>query len=313
MYTYKKIGLGGTFDHFHKGHQAFLLFSSQLAEHLVIGITTPEMILHKNFYSQIEEYDARAEAVRSFTKNFFNKVDVIPLTDPYGPTLMGSNVEALAATVATKKGAEAVNTKRLELGLPAIPIHTCELEMNENGEPLASEKIRAGKVNRTGSVYKNIFTSTFIPTTKQLQFFTQPQGAVVNTPSPAEYVYVVGDTSLESFIKNNWPYQLGVVDFLKQKKPYQPQVITTSAAEHHVTNKAGEIAVELVNALELALSENHRHIIVNGEEDLAAVALVMLAPLGAHIYYGQPNVGMIEMIANEQKKEECFKILTSKD
>ncbi|MDQ5951488.1 MAG: pantetheine-phosphate adenylyltransferase, partial [Patescibacteria group bacterium] len=115
MYKYKKIGLGGTFDHFHKGHQAFLLFASQLAQHLVIGITTPEMITHKKFSSQIQEYEMRADAVKSFTKNFFNTVDVIPLTDPYGPTLLGSNVEALAATTATQSGAEAVNKKRESL------------------------------------------------------------------------------------------------------------------------------------------------------------------------------------------------------
>lgn len=310
MFKYKKIGLGGTFDHFHKGHQAFLLFASQLAEHLVIGITTPEMITHKKFNAQIQSYEERADTVKSFTKNFFNTVDVIPLTDPFGPTLIGSNVEALAATTATKAGAEAVNQKRKSLGLTELPIHTCELENDENGQPLASERIRAGKINRLGKVYKNIFSQTLQLAKEQKDFFSQQQGEVVNTPSPAENIFVVGDTCLENFIKNKWQYKLGVVDFLKQKKEYSPLVFSGDESTARIPNPAGTITTELVEALETALTAGTVHIIIDGEEDLAAVALVLLAPLGSHIYYGQPNVGMIEMIATEEKKEACLKILT---
>lgn len=312
MHTYKKIGLGGTFDHFHKGHQAFLLFASELAEHLVIGITTPEMITHKKYVSQIEEYETRANAVKNFTKNFFNKVDVIPLTDPYGPTLQGSNVQALASTTATRKGAEAVNSRRTELGLLELPIHSCELQNDENGEPLASEKIRAGKINRAGKVYANLFNKDLILSTKQKRFFNEIHGKVVKTPSPAENYFVVGDTCVEQFQKHNWPYQLAIYDFLKQKKEYTPHTISSSATSIiKAQNPAGQITKVMEQSLNEALRFPGSHLIVEGEEDLAAVALVLLAPLNSHIYYGQPNVGMVEMIASEQKKEEVYQILSS--
>jgi cytidyltransferase-like protein len=310
MYKYKKIGLGGTFDHFHKGHQAFLLFASQLAQHLVIGITTPEMITHKKFSSQIQEYEMRADAVKSFTKNFFNTVDVIPLTDPYGPTLLGSNVEALAATTATQSGAEAVNKKRESLGLSQLPIHTCELENDDIGQPLASERIRAGSVNRQGKVYKNIFVSTITLTDKQKQFFSKQHGPLVHVPSPSENIFVVGDSSLESFRKHDWPYQLGVIDHLKNRKAYQPDlqieepILTTQ-------NQPGEISPVMAAALENALQNKTKHVVIEGEEDLAAAALALLAPLGTLIYYGLPGKGMIEMEVTEALKDDCLKVLST--
>lgn len=309
MPTYKKIGLGGTFDHFHLGHQAFLLFASELAEHLVIGITTPEMIKHKHYFSQIESYETRAEAVKSFTKNFFNKVDVIPLTDPYGPTLLGSNVEALAATSATKSGAENVNIKRAELGLGQLPIHVRELENDENGNPLASERIRKGLINRKGKVYKNIFKNVIFLNDNQKQIFTSPQGKIVTHPSPSEIAYVVGDTSLENFIAHNWPYNLGVIDFIKRRKPYQPPVLSETSTIVRVANENGTISVKMIEALANAIETSAKHLIVDGEEDLAAVALVLLAPLGTHIYYGQPKIGMVDMIVTEEKKEEVANVL----
>lgn len=311
MFKHKKVGLGGTFDHFHSGHQAFLLFASELAEQLVIGITTPEMITHKNNNIQIDSYEVRSEAVKSFTKNFFNKVDVIPLTDPYGPTLLGSNVDALAATSATKSGAEAVNIKRNELGLSSLPIYIRELELDENGLPLASERIRNGEINRRGKVYENILKSTLVLTNQQKMAFAEPQGELVRHPSPTENIFIVGDTSLEYFIKNQWPYQLGVIDFLKQRKPYQPPVIVADENSIHTSNQAGTISSDLKNSLKKALINKTKHVIVSGEEDLAAVVLVLLAPLGSHIYYGQPQKGMIELRVTEEKKEHIAKILLS--
>lgn len=310
MYTYKKAGLGGTFDHFHKGHQAFLLFASQVAQHLVIGVTTPEMITHKKYYSQIESYEVRAEAVKKFTKNFFNTVDVIPLTDPYGPTLHGSNVETLVATVATRSGAEAVNLKRSQLGLADLPIHVCELENDENNAPLSSERIRGGGVNRVGKVYKNIFSKNIFLTEKQKQFFSKTHGNVVSTPTPNENIFVVGDSSLELFIKNKWPYQLGVLDFLKNRKPYSPQILFNPPFLT-ASNQSGEVSTEMVQAIERALQTKTKHLVIKGEEDLAAVVLVLVAPLGSSIYYGQPNTGMVEMIVTEELKNQCLDVFSS--
>jgi cytidyltransferase-like protein len=313
MPIYKKAGLGGTFDHFHRGHQAFLLFASEQAEHLVVGITTPEMITHKKYHSQIESFETRFAAVKNFTKNFFNKVDVIPLTDPYGPTLTGSNVEVLIATTATKIGAEAVNSKRQELGLTTLPIQVCELEKDSNGQPLASEKIRAGKINRQGKVYKNIFSQNITLTDTQKRYFSHEHGSIVRTPSPSENIFVVGDSSVESFINHHWPYKLGVIDYLKNRKSYSPQLVLDTKTILTIKNAPGEISTEMAEVLEKAINTGTQHIVVDGEEDLAAVALVLLSPLGTHIYYGQPHVGMIEMIVTEQIKEECFKVLSQKD
>ena len=42
------IGLGGSFDHLHDGHRFLLETATKLANHMTIGLTTDEMIKHKN-------------------------------------------------------------------------------------------------------------------------------------------------------------------------------------------------------------------------------------------------------------------------
>ncbi len=79
--------LGGTFDHLHAGHKALLSLAAMCtSEALVIGITSPEMLKHKENYALIETLETRVAGVMEFIK-FFKpslKVEISPLTDPFG-------------------------------------------------------------------------------------------------------------------------------------------------------------------------------------------------------------------------------------
>jgi hypothetical protein len=59
----------------------------------------------------------------------------------------------------------------------------------------------------------------------------------------------------------------------------------------------------------LALRQNLIHLFVDGEEDLAAVVLQLLLPLGATIYYGQPNEGLVRWQVTEESKEKTAILL----
>jgi GTP-dependent dephospho-CoA kinase len=57
-------------------------------------------------------------------------------------------------------------------------------------------------------------------------------------------------------------------------------------------NDAGTISAELVSTIKKALKEHIGIICVKGEEDLATMPCILIAPLGSHIIYGWPGVGM---------------------
>lgn len=314
MSKHKKIALGGTFDHFHKGHQLFLLFAAELAEQLVIGVTTEVMIKSKVMVEAIEPFEVRAEAVKAFCRSLplKNKVDVVPLTDPYGPTVFNTSIEALAVTTNTESGARMINKKRAEIGLAQLPVYVRELEAAEDNSIISSERIRLGQLNRNGRVYKKILENGLVLTQKQRRFFSAPQGEIVTNPSFAKLTIVVGDTSLETFHHNHWPYNLGIVDLIKERKSYSPPVISKEEFTIQAPNPPGVITRETVAALEKCLVEQHKHLLINGEEDLVAVAAMLLSPLGVKIYYGQPQQGIVESSVTEANKEAFASILSEK-
>ena len=76
-------------------------------------------------------------------------------------------------------------------------------------------------------------------------------------------------------------------------------------------NPAGIITKELTAALLTALQKDIKYVFVDGEEDTATIVLVLILPLGAKIYYGQPGEGMVELAVTEEKKQVFYEQLTA--
>ncbi len=315
---YKTMGLGGTFDHFHAGHQQFILFAANLAEELTIGVTHPQMTRQKPWAATIESYEARRNNVKHFCGMHHIRCRVTELTDIYGPTLVDSPVQALAVTAETVPGAKKINQMRTHLGLRDLPVFVSEYFLDESGQPLHAEAIRAGLVNRRGVVYGRYLQQSLILTDEQRQLFSQPQGDIINVANLVKrhqtpVIAVVGDKSLETFITNQWPYDLGVFDQRQLRQPVTSSVLDPLAAAATPTltaaNPAGTISAEMVTVLTQALTQQTQHVLIQGEEDLAAVALILLLPLESEVYYGQPGQGIVRMKVTEELKDKTFKAL----
>ncbi len=306
---YEIVGLGGTFDRLHIGHKHFINFASQFGQHLHIGITHSKLTQGKPFSSQIESYETRKRAVIKYCKSQQISGSTIELTDSYGPTLdKKSKIKALAVTSDTVSGANKINQARIAMSLLPLPVHVCPLLKNQTGQIISSEKIRAGEINRNGEAYQQIFTKDLILNDQQRHFFSQPQGKIVDQPSSknSPLTCLVGDHSLEKFIQHHWHYDLAVYDLKEQRQLTTSKILTNLRPDVIIKNPAGLISLKLNQAL-----QTHQLIQVEGEEDLAAVALMLSLPLGSKIYYGQPNQGLVEMTVTEEKKNQFYQILSS--
>ena len=83
---------GGTFDHFHKGHQEFLRYVFSVGKKVIVGVTNDEYIEKskiKNQISKIEPFGKRKKAVLEFLKQegVLNRVEIVEINDLFGPTL----------------------------------------------------------------------------------------------------------------------------------------------------------------------------------------------------------------------------------
>ena len=124
----------------------------------------------------------------------------------------------------------------------------------------------------------------------------------------SEYIITVGDICTIKINEQVKMPNLSIIDFkTKRDSPLSAEQRNTmeQIGENvvNVNNNAGTISDELWNAIEDAISDNVKtRIVVEGEEDLATLAAISLANLGAKVIYGMPDKGMVVVDVNQQEK-----------
>lgn len=124
---------------------------------------------------------------------------------------------------------------------------------------------------------------------------------------------VVGDESAISLYSNNYKIKLAIVDFQTQRRndeqlKYEVKKIGKKVLK--VSNPAGTITNELWEAIEQGLRDpNSVRIEVDGEEDLAFIPCMLLAPDNAMVIYGYPNRGMVLAKVNPSNRQAAKEAL----
>ncbi len=308
---YHTIGLGGTFDHFHAGHEKFLNFASDLSDLLVIGVTNQNIAERKMYPQSIESFAERSNSIVNFCTLHKIKFELIELSDSVGSTVTDNRIEALAVTTETEIGGNQINQLREKNGLAKLPLHGCNLLPATDGQALHSDRIRAGECDRKGFIYTDLFNQTITISEKQRLQLAQPQGEIVDKPSflaqentrPTPII-LVGDSTIERFTANNWTFHIGIFDRMVQRKPAQGITLDIEP-DFVVQNPAGSITPELARSIQKLLRSDvakPKYLFVQGEEDLAAIPAVILSPLESVVYYGQPKVGLVELLSTENRR-----------
>ncbi|PSQ11269.1 DUF359 domain-containing protein [Halobacteriales archaeon QS_7_69_60] len=79
-------------------------------------------------------------------------------------------------------------------------------------------------------------------------------------------------------------------------------------------NPAATLSTALLEALGEAVRRPGSVVVaVDGEEDLAALPAVLVAPDGAAVVYGQPGEGMVLAAVDDARRERCRELLAAMD
>ena len=113
----------------------------------------------------------------------------------------------------------------------------------------------------------------------------------------ASFLISVGDQTTKNLVDIDLIPDLGIIDNRIQRKDHNYDIIRTENILN-ADNPAGTITENLWETIEEAISltledSGNRIIVVKGEEDLAVLPCLLIAPEDAVILYGQPNEGLV--------------------
>ena len=104
--SYETVVLGGTFDHLHAGQIHLSMAGWLSTKKLIVGVSDGPMLDRKKFKEQMESYPTRETNVKRFMSLFAPHLEhqVIPIQDPFGPTITEPNLDAMALSLETLDG-----------------------------------------------------------------------------------------------------------------------------------------------------------------------------------------------------------------
>lgn len=303
---YHKAAVGGTFDHFHAGHKQLLRSAMQVADSMIIGITTPQLFQGKPLASIIEPLKMRKLNVQNFIQQTqYSSVQFIKLSDPFGPTLYDQEIDILVVSELTMPGAIALNQKRQQTHLPALPVITTPMVRDEVGQYISSTQIRRGRINRQGKVYAKLFDQDIIFSSEQRNYLKKTQGPIVARPQFPQALkrILIGDVVTQFFLDHHEEFDYAIVDGQSRR-----QVLPVSYPQEQLLslpNPAGQINHLLAQKIiELSATLPPNSVIrCHGEEDLLAFVPILTEPLESLVFYGQPDKGLVMIRVTEAEKD----------
>ena len=121
----------------------------------------------------------------------------------------------------------------------------------------------------------------------------------------------VGDYVTADFLEAGIKPDIAIIDFLIMRFPVDKEIKKVidgyNVPTQHVKNPPSKITKELQDAVKGAVPP--LKIIVEGEEDLAVIPAILLAPLGSVVAYGQPREGIVLVEVTKEKKREIADLL----
>lgn len=317
---YKKIALGGTFDHLHKGHEAFLKNAFLTSEKVLIGITSDLYVLKNKEKEKIEDFETRKGSVAFFLKKkgFLEKAEIVLINNRYGPTLKDKIIDAILVSKNDVKIAKTINLKRKKNKLKKLKVALISTVLAEDSGRISSKRIRNGEIDRNGKVYikKDWLKGKLLLPDNLREELVKPfgklfkKGFVFKTESGFA---TVGDITTARANREKVDPQISVFDFLvKRKKSFKDiKELGFKGNEQvvNVVNPSGTVTSNLFKTMINAFKDKQKKtILVKGEDDLAVLPLILCAPLNFHVYYGQPDKGVVEILVTERTKKKAYKL-----
>lgn len=122
-------------------------------------------------------------------------------------------------------------------------------------------------------------------------------------------VISVGDVVSENMAKHKISTHVLIVDN-KIMRASTPPILVETNRTFYVKNSPGTLSDEAWLAVRKAVNQTQQtKVVVDGEEDLLALAAILCVPTGSFVVYGQPHEGIVVVKVTEEKKREIQDIV----
>jgi hypothetical protein len=279
----------------------------------------------------IQDIDTRLKQLQEMLNQESINASLHVLHDKYGPAVSLEKCSVIGCTEETLSSCEEINKIRMKGGLPPLRIVKIGHILDEGGQILSSSRIRSGIVDQNGKFWLNNFETTLDYSMPKIldEELKQPMGELFTGPiedpsvamdlaletiSEELKIIAVGDVTVYSLQIAKRKVWISVIDGMTHRTKWDKfeQIDLDPKFLINAKNPPGMLTSSIFQACSKAICQSENvTILVDGEEDLVPIPLILMAPLGTILLYGQPNEGIIVREIDISAKRRARRFLNS--
>jgi len=176
-----KVGLGGTFNVIHKGHELLFETAFSVGDSVEVGLTSDEFARSIKTVP-VAPYFQRKSALAKFLERYGKPFEIIMISDFKGSAATSETMDAIVVSPETRAMVDEINELRRRNGLKALKVFCIKDVRADDSLRISSSRIIKGEIDKDGRLLRAIKVS--VGSTNKVKvdavrnIFTQAYGLV---------------------------------------------------------------------------------------------------------------------------------------
>lgn len=148
-----KVGVGGTFNIIHKGHELLFETAFAVGDSVEVGLTSDEFARSTKSVP-ISPYVLRKANLSRHLERYGKPFDIVMIHDAMGNATTSETLDALVVSPETRAAADEINEQRRRKGLKPLKVFCIRMVPADDSSPISSTRVLKGEIDRDGHLLR---------------------------------------------------------------------------------------------------------------------------------------------------------------
>ena len=148
-----RVGVGGTFNVIHKGHELLFETAFTVGDSVEVGLTSDEFA--RSIKSvQVAPYFQRKANLAKFLERYGKPFDIVMISDMKGTAATSEKIDAIVVSPETRDNADEINEARRRNGLKTLKVFQIKEVKADDSRLISSTRIVKGEIDKDGRLMR---------------------------------------------------------------------------------------------------------------------------------------------------------------
>jgi inosine/xanthosine triphosphatase len=148
-----RVGIGGTFNVIHKGHELLFETAFSVGDEVEVGLTSDDFARRSRKVDLAPYFQRKANLTR-FLERYGKPFEIVMISDALGTAATSEKLDAIVVSPETRANADAINEGRRKNGLTPLKVFCIREVKADDSEPISASRIVKGEIDKEGRLLR---------------------------------------------------------------------------------------------------------------------------------------------------------------